>query len=467
MGNQIDLDGLISKLMGGPATPTQKEFVLSPERRAWFTGPVGSGKTTSLVTSGILPGLMYPGSEWLVARWTYWTLEQTTLKVFLASCKRLGSNIFAREPKVGPPFEIWLNTGPGKEPSHYIFHGLDEITKLGSTQFNGVLVDEVNEIDDVMAGTLDERLRAKLPSQEIPEGPFFLRMSSNPVTRSHWLHKKFCAEEDSDPVPWGKKYNPHPKENAHNLPPGYYETIAQGKSPEMKLRMIEGQCGPDPMGKAVFSGEFHTNLHVANLRYNPNMPMGRSWDFGRRRPCVVWFQRVGNLVNRYLVELGDNESLEKFADRVLMRSRYEFPAAQKWFDVCDPHGERKVDVSDLSSCDVLRKKGIRPMHRYVDVKPGLELMSKGLNTMVQGRPMSQYDKKGCQILIDGYLSGYVWPMNRPGHAPKEKPLADGYYEHPMDCDRYIMVNALMGATNTNPNAPPRVLRKVRSSVTGY
>ncbi len=445
-----DVEGLISRIVGGPVLPTQRDFILSPERRGWFTGPVGSAKTTSGIASVILPAMFYPGSRWGVFRSTFWTLEQTTMADFIEALNRLGPNMIV-DKVVGPPTKIWIasalrdDRGRSLEPSEILFHGLDDFQKLGGTKFTGIYVDEVNEIEENMATTLDQRLRLKRPGQERAVGPFFWRGTSNPVRRSHWLHKKFCNEEDCEPVPWGKKFQPKPKENEMNLPPGYYDTIAQGLSPEMYMRMVKGECGPDPMGLPVFP-EWQPSLHVAQLSCDVSAPVIRSWDFGRRRPCVVWAQRLGSHINRLLVEMGDNEMLEAFADRILTRSSYEFPRATKWLDFCDPHGTAKRDTSDKSSIQILNDKGIRPTYRDVLIQRGIDAMSKGLVTLSNGRPVSQYDRFGARLLIDGYGGGYTWPEPKPGKAMKEKPVADGFYEHPMDCDRYLMVNLTMGSS---------------------
>lgn len=446
---KLDLEGLLGRIIGGPPNPTQREFVFSAERVALFMGPVGSAKSTSLCASVIIPALLYPGSNWFVGRLNYWTLEETTQRRFLDCLDRLGPDII-RERVTGPPFKIFIApargglTGGPPEPSQIMFQSLDDMNKLGSLELTGAAIDEVNEVSEQVAVKLDERLRHRLPGQPTPDGPFFWRGVCNPVRRSHWVHRKFCGESDCDPVPWGKKFRPLRGENERNLPKGYYAKIAVGMSPEMKIRFIEGDCGPDPAGQPVFP-EFRHSMHVGDLK-----PIAghffRGWDFGKRRPACVFGQVVpGGGLNRYRAELGDNELLQNFAKRMLQISQIHFPMALGWADYCDPHGNQKRDVTEETSFSVLQKMGLSPRGRDVAVETGIRLMSESLCTLTNGRPRSMYDRVGCATLIEGYAGGYCYQLPRPGVALKETPLKDGFYEHLMDADRYIEVNLSLGS----------------------
>jgi len=401
----------------------------------------------------LLPALLYPGWRAFVGRWTWWTLEETTLRDFLECVDRLGPGAIV-DKQTGPPFHLWLASAvtderghPG-EPSEIVFHSLDDLEKLGSTKFSQIAVDEANELEETMVGALNGRLRHKRPGQERPAGPYFLNLASNPVRRSHWLHKNFCNESDCNPVPWGKKFRPHPKENLHNLPKGYYEELSARYTPEMRVRFIEGECGPDPAGCPVFP-EFSHSLHVAELKFDSTLPVIRGWDFGRLRPACTWAQLVNGRrdLNYLAAELGDNENLPLFAEKVIRRSNAQFNGAGGFVDYVDPHGDQRDDVTDKTSCDVLRDKGLRPQYRNVGVDTGLMLMSRDLTTITRGRPRAQFDRHGCQLLIEGYSGGYTWPEPRPGvsRQKNETPYKDGYYEHVMDTSRYIAVGTGLGS----------------------
>jgi hypothetical protein len=468
------LEELAAQMMGGPLHKTQSEYIFYDDKVSWLTGPIGTGKTAAAVARMTIPALCLPGSSWFVGRAVKWTLEETTLKEYLSIWSRLGPGLIV-DKQESPIIKYWLapavpSPDDGKaEPVEFIFHSIDDLEKLGGTAFTGVEVDEANEITQQQAATLDARLRKRLRWQKQPVGPFYLNFVSNPVRRSHWLHKMFCGEEDCDPVPWGRKFLADKKENEANLPPGYYEDRAKGMTPEMKLRFIEGQCGPDPAGEGVFVQEWDNNLHVRDgLAKNYTRGLGgiRGWDFGRRRPaCVIAQKQRNGQVWRLAAQMGNNESLENFGRKILARCGEQFPGITSWTDFCDPHGDAKRDVSEQTSLDVLRSLGVNPRSRHHSIATRLELMSKGLTTLVDKKPRSLYDRTNCGLLIEGYGGGYCWPPASPTTgAIKDKPLADGWYEHPMDADGYIEVGLAGPLVDTSKF--PTKLHKVRNPYTG-
>jgi hypothetical protein len=445
-----------------PLLPTQREFIFCADRIALFMGPVGSAKSVSLAAATILPALLYPGSRWGVFRANWWTMEETTLKTFHQAFDRLGPGLIV-DRQVGPPYKVWIASAvEGGEPSEFVFHSLDDIGKLGSQEFTGVSVDEASEIDEGLITTLNGRLRWKRQGQETADGPYFLRMVTNPVRRSHWIHKRFCGEPDCDPVPMGRKFKPRHRENEANLPRGYYDQIAATyRTPEMRMRMVEGECGPDPTGQPVF-GEFSYDMHVGNLKFIEGLPMIRGWDFGRRRPACVFAQLTPDgCLNRLFAMLGENEHIHQFITKVRMRSSVMFPRAPTWVDYCDASGARKTSTSDKSDIDYMNEAGIYPRWKLTAIKTGIDLMATGLATVIKGRPRSMFDRHGCNLLIEGYAGGYTYADARAGTALKEEPLKDGFYEHLMDADRYIEVGIGLGS-NVPLDAHKRNLSKRRA-----
>lgn len=472
-----NLEAICETILDGRLSETQRSFIFSPERVGWFVGPYGSGKTGAAVCAVVLPCLIYPNSKWFVARSTYWTLQETTLQDFEKYISRLGPNIIVDRQK-GPPYKVWVASGLRKpdgrpeEPSEVIFHSLDDMEKLGSTQFSGIVVDEANEIDQATATTLNGRLRWKREGYEQrPGGPFFLRFVSNAVRRSHWLHRQFCGQDtdgddNCEKVPFGKKFRSKPMENAHNLPPGYYTDIAKGMTPEQKLRFVEGACGPDPQGEGVYP-EFNPSIHVGDFKFDPSFPLIRGWDFGRRRPACVFSQLIEDRLVRLAAMLGNEISLERFIDRVFQRTAMQMGGARTFYDFVDPHGNQRRDVSEETSISIMQKRGMNPRWRDVAVNTGLELVSKNLTTITsKGLPAAAFDRANCSLLIEAYQGGYCWPKPTALREVGEVPFKDGTYEHPADADRYINVCLKLGPT-ADHSQHRRILRRVRSSVTGW
>jgi hypothetical protein len=443
----------------GTLNPTQQQFIFDPEQIKWYCGPVGCAKTSTGIGHVVLLAMLFPGLRCLIARWTNPSLQETTMKRFDDLCKNIPGIVI--ENQEGPPRKVWISSarrgenGLPMEPSEILFHSLDEVSKLGSQEFNVVYVDEANEITQEMANMLNDRLRYIMPWQKkdklpdwttLREGPYFLLLTSNPVNHSHWLHKQFCQEEGCAPEPMGKKFRPHSKENVKNLPSGYYDRITKGKNPQEIARFINGECGPDPHGKPVFT-EFMPQHHTGQLKFLPFYAMNRFWDFGRRRPACVWQQVTPEGHYNYLHELlGENETTKAFATRCLAISQMLFGNTRIWNDYGDPAATQERSNSEDTDETVLFKLGIhlRYNSHIKSIKRGLDIQSENLKTWVNGRPKVMIDVT-CKKLIDGHASGYKWPEEKPGKPLKETPVKDGFYEHLMDAKRYGELNLTLGS----------------------
>lgn len=461
-------DEVAAALLGKPPLPTQRAFMYAPDRVAWYTGPVGTGKTSILAATVALHAMLLPASRWFIGRFVGWTLEATTLKVFETMCARLGKNTVI-DRAAGPPYTMWIASalrnahGQPCEPSEVHFHSLDDPNKVNSLEYNGIFVDEANEIDERMATALNLRCRyqgGKWPGAE--NGPFLLRFVSNPVTHSHWLHRKFCGEEECEQPPWGRKFRATKEENIY-LPPGYYEEASKGLSPEQILRFIEGECGPDPTDSPVFRSVFKSELHVvraADFKWNTNRIGFRGHDFGRRRPALVIAQQddKGRLV-RHAAHLGDNVSLTVWMERIRNFSEVHFPGTKEWREYVDPHGNAVREMDDRSPVQRMREEGFDVHFRDVSVSTGLDTMTEGLTRLVDGRPRSLFTDSPLTLhLRTAYSTGYVWPRARASGRVSDRPLADGFYEHLMDADRYLEVG-LHYREDKSGKRPPKSVRK--------
>ncbi len=457
----LDFEGLACMALGVKRLlPTQKQFIECNDRIALYRGPVGCAKSVSLVGSILMPALLLPGSRWGLFRAHWWTLQPTTLEVLKGCLRRLGPGAMV-DKQEGPPYRVWINpavldeNGRPGEPSEVLCYGLDDLEKLGSQEFTGVAIDEVSEVGEHVAHTLNTRLRHKRSGQEGAVGPFFWRGACNPTNRAHWIHRQFCAEHDCMQPPWGRLFKPHPRENVENLPPNYYNDISAGMSTGMKVRFVEGECGADPTGTPVFP-EFSRLLHCENFKYLPNVPLWLSFDFGRRRPACLMAQITPDGCTNVLhAELGNNESLQNFAGRMKMIVQIRFPQAGEIRVVCDPHGTQRKDTTEKTSIDVLRELGLPPRYRSVSVAMGLEFISKGLNTLIRGRPRLRFDARHCTVLVEGFEGGYCWSE---GKETKQEPEKNGLHDHLMDCLRYLEVNTQLGSAVEQHEWPDSLMK---------
>ena len=200
-------------------------------------------------------------------------------------------------------------------------------------------------------------------------------------------------------------------------------------------------------GEPFYNG-FTRGSHVKKFDVNTQVDLTLGFDYGFiHADCVVMqFLPEGNIV---IVDniLGDNEVIDEFAERVKMYLNKTYPGLG-YGRVCygDPAGEQSSDKSKSSSADVLRSKGFNvisipsnsEMAGYARRKVVIE---QKLSVMINGMPgLVVNDVPNNEIIIEAFEGGYRFPDPNKYGGVTEKPVDDGWYEHPMNAIEYVMVN---------------------------
>jgi len=405
------------KIYGYQPLPKQLKFHKSKAKYKAFIGGWGSGKTKAGIWECIDLAMRFPKNCILVARKYSTDLRDTTQRMFFEECP----NELIKEYKKSERRLIFING------SEILFRGLEYKSErekralLGSFNLGAFYVDEASDIDLSLFRDLQGRLRLRIVSEH------YGLITSNPTTVEHWIYKIFVVNNDPN-------YFLVKSSSLDNiyLPKEYLEELQ--KYPESwKRRYLMGEFGFLEDGTPVFK-DFNENLHISDdVNYMPGKPIIRGWDFGFHRPAVVWCQIDED--DRFIIlkeYLGKDEYLDTFADKIIKISNEEFYNAE-FIDCVDPAGAHISDKSRITSCDILRAKGINPRYKWIKVEIGIQLIQKKLNTLVNGRPAFIIKKSGCPRLIEAFAGAYTYTKDEN----KEIPYKDGFYEHLIDALRYI------------------------------
>lgn len=430
------------------ATLGQTPFHASAAKYRLLLGAWGAGKTWAAVAEDVTMALEYPGSLGAVFRQTFPALRDTTKRDYLAFVPQ---ELIAREVKSEGREEIEFING-----SRTVFRCLDDYKKLGSTQFDRVLVDEAEEIGEQAFMTLAfGRLRGK-------RGPRRMVCVTNPPDETHFLHKFFVDQAGPDralfhmrtydnaracpgwilpnqehvPVDLevpaavsGAVPCPQPLPHTHmNLPAGYIENLEK-MPPMWRRKYLLGQWGVVAPGAGVFAADFDEERHVLPLQAIPGVPVIRGWDFGFHRPACVWIQ-VDPLdrINVLAEMLGDKEPLRHFAKRVLEESKRRFPAVSMWDDYCDVAGNQKNDRGPTAVQILADEFKIQPSFRRYKIEHSIETVRYCLQ-----QNLLRVDP-GCRWIVKGFGGGYYYDPRKPDEAAK-----DGTYDHLFDALRYAVI----------------------------
>jgi hypothetical protein len=381
-----------------------------------MVGALGSGKTATLCVEAIMLSIENPGNVGLIARRTLPELKSTTMKRFFE---------FLPDPFVlkwnKTERELYIRTN-GK-PSLVHFGPLDEIGRYKSLELGFYAIDEADQTTEEHWLTLAGRLRMK-------DIPCYGLLATNPTSTNHWIYNRWV----SDPTRGYALFRSKTKDNEENLPEGYIEELKSTYPENWAKRYIEGLFGVIQSGDPCFP-DFKDTTHVKSINPLPDVPMIRGWDFGRRRPCVVFCQ-VDDLgsVRIYDTYLGQNEDLYLFSDKVIRFSNRKYNTFQ-FEDYCDIAGKQERD-SGQSSITILNNQRIYPKFRYSSPDARATFIRKMMRERTQsGEEKFLIDPRN-EYLIEALLGGYY--VDDDG-----KPKKDGYFEHGIDALGYVISNTCM------------------------
>ena len=429
-------------------------------------GGVRSGKTFAIALRLWMSAARHPGNRLLVVRKRKEQLRNTFLDEFEKVGKLItdGHLDYLGELKPGPDgaLEYLVHTSNPKEPSKIIFaiepDGTDaeiEDRWRGYT-VGGVVTEETNQLREISPTTLRFRvsLDKDMAGNKIPR---WMASISNPVTKGHYL-QKFKQEQETMRL-LGRRPNclvihSRPADNVKHLPDGYEDELRAtfANDPQKIAMLLEGKDGLLVDGEPVY-GRVFSHLHIdAQIQYTPMLPLLRGWDFGFHRPACVFAQEdVKGCINILGELLGEDETAEQFADRVIAFTALNFPNAPQITDYGDPAGAQQTDKGDTTIM-ILRRKGVRMNYRPTGIDQGIKHIRNMLTRMRGKRPELAFSP-ACADLILAFERGYHFPKFKDGtFGPK--PHKDGYFDHYADAIRYLLVNirAIPGAETSDVSA---------------
>jgi len=407
----------------GAAGPVLHQFAQSNKRVRLIIGPLGSGKTYTciqelqkrIVTQK--PNAMGERkSRWVAIRNTYPDLETTTIPDF----REVFTDDFGTFKQSTPPrftmfFGLEDNTTVQAEVFFLALDQPDDIRKLRGTQLTGGWINEAKEVPRDALDMLDSRI-GRYPSRK-DLGDYWHGIIGDSIApdEDHWL----AEFADKPPDGWeifiqpgaaiwkvGKwEVNPS-AENIHNLQPGYYNALIQGKRKDWIEVNVANKFGSVKDGRPVhpdFSKEWHVSHTPLEADIKRELYIGI--DFGRT-PAAAFFQRIGNQI-RVIDELvTENMGALKFG-QILKRHINEYYANFKCQFWGDPAGEDQAQTRDETPYDMLSAAGIDASPVWTnDFAFRQNSLDNLLTTAEEGQPLIMFDAEKCIYLIKGLNGGY-------------------------------------------------------------
>jgi hypothetical protein len=482
--------------------PTISAFMDSDAFFRGLMGPFGSGKSSGCVMEipqrGVAQARGPDGvrrSRWAVIRNSYRQLEDTTLRTFM---QWLPPHQFGEWLPSKFQYTLKALKGEGDDRGaeiEIIFRALDRPDQLGnllSLDLTGAWVNEGREVPWSIFEGLEGRV-GRYPRM-VDGGPswFGIFTDTNPPdVDSEWF--KFFEETDHSekvealarkiPGMTVEKYRAIFKqpsglspraENLSNLPEGYYERMAVGKSDEWIKVYIHGDYGFVIDGKPVWP-EYIDEMHCPAAKDKwpkpyENLPIVRSWDFGLTPACI--FSQITPR-GQWIVfdELtATSMGADAFSDEVREHSS-RYYARNEFWDVGDPAGGQKSQTDERTCFQILRAKAIDIEPAIQTLQIRLESVRKPLRTLVDGKPQFVLHPR-CTQLRRAMMGGYHYRRMRVSGERYTSEPEKNTYSHPADALGYGGTR-LFGAALYTPRSTPSGRAweptddHTRSRITGY
>lgn len=396
--------------------PWQQKFHSSNWTHGCLVGGKGSGKTRAAIEELKLSAFEFPGTAWLIGRKTLPSLKDTTYREFLECTPESLIKDHNKSDR-----NIVLING-----SVIMFRPLDEPKKFDSLKISGFLIDEADENERAVYDTLKSRMRQLT---KIGQPRFRSMLCLNPCEEDHWIPQLFLHTKPKD----HEIFFSTAIDNQENLPAEYINQLRSIYSSDMQQRMIYGMFGRVHRGSPVYP-QFTRGNFIYAMEAVPKYPIYQGWDFGYRRPAVVWSQFIDGQFRILAEKLGKDTYLEDFVRKdVLPMQQTLFGDWPQYKAFCDPHGSDESDKG-RTSVEILNDFNIYPVHRRTRIQEGIKAVKELMDTKdSNGLPNFMIHPR-CQNLIEGFRGGY---HREDG---EEEAAKDGTFDHLQDAMRYTAVH---------------------------
>lgn len=400
-------------------------IIASQEPEVMLEGPAGTGKSVAILHKIHKCARKYPGMRALIVRQSRESLTQSTLVSFESNVL---SPAWYQRIAAGCQRRVRQSyTYP--KGSEIVVGGLDKPSKVMSTEYDIIYVNEARETTEDAYEQLTSRLRnGVMPYQQIIG-------DTNPDAPSHWIKSRADAgrmqlwptrHEDNPRYHDGKDWTVEGRRYLDRL-----ERLTGVRY----LRLRKGQW----VGvEGQVYDEWDEAVHVV-APFDPpsDWPRYRAIDFGYTNPFVCQWWTTDPDGRAYLYrELYSTGRI--VADWAIDIERHSAGERIEW----------TVADHDREDRETLHAAGLWTIAATKDVQPGIEAVQKRLRKQPDGKPRL-YIMKGCTVSRDPRLieakkpastaeeiGGYIWAPTLANRAPKEEPLKIN--DHGMDALRYMI-----------------------------
>lgn len=408
------------------------------------SGPAGTGKSVGCLYKLHACASRVPGLRALIVRKTRVSLTESGLVTFESKV------LPPRHPAREGPSRAMRQSYRYPNGAEIIVGGMDKATKIMSTEYDLVNVQEAIELTENDWESLTTRLRnGRLSYQQ-------LLADTNPDSPRHWL-KKRCdkgrcllleSRHEDNPTLWDRA--------AGEWTPDGVKYIA-------KLDALSGaryhrlRKGRWVQTEGVVYEAWDRAVHLIDpFKIPQQWPRYWSIDFGYTNPMVVqfWAEDPDGRLYLYRELYRTQRLVEDYARDILDAAGAIVDGREKWLPgLSDPRPRAVVCDHDAGDRATLERHLKLPMiPAFKDISPGIQAVASRLKPAGDGKPrlfvfrnaLVRRDmgldeaKKPC--CTEEEFDGYVWDRTAAAGGKEERPkeVPIDVNNHGMDALRYLV-----------------------------
>jgi hypothetical protein len=317
----------------------------------------------------------------------------------------------------------------------------EDVQKFQSTEFSWAWLEEICpawQSSGTMGAGLPKAVLDIIAMRLRQKGAhrYGIVCTMNPPTPSHWAYKEFILPSKEELA--AKNYSVHwqpPRENEHNLRPGYYDTLTARLDDDQKRRFVGGEVVAFYDGERVFP-EFTEQFNVVDdiIDPIPGIDLVLGFDFGLT-PATLVTQITSHGQWRWLRELQSfNSGIDSHMEylRSVLNEYYPGYSFRSW---ADPAGNAKSQTDEKTCYDIMRSKGFPVNPGARDWQTRKEAIKQRLERQLNGKPALVVSRTGCPLATEAMLGAYRYPKARDGRIGAHPIKND--FSHLMDAAQYI------------------------------
>lgn len=378
-------------------------------------GPAGTGKSRAALEKLHLVGLKYPGCRLLVVRKTRTSITYSAKVTF--------------DNHVAIPAVAWRASQSRYEfptGSVMVLGGMDKPSRILSTEYDIIYVQEATELDQEDWETLVTRLRNyRLPYQQMIG-------DCNPGSSTHWLLRR------ADQGLLQRLYSKH-KDN----PLLWDERLAawthQGKQYLSKLRRLTGHTrerlleGKWVSATGAIYPEYQPQLHLVDpFELPPLWERHLAIDFGYVSPfvCQWWAKAPDDTLYLYHQIYHTNRTVRRHSEDILAWCAEHEPGGKVPIAICDHDAEDRATLEEEGIRTKPANKAVSTRIENVKFRLVEDKIKFVKGSLHETDPL--LEETGVPVRTEEEFGLYKWDGNRPDQPIKR-------FDHGMDAMGYLVM----------------------------